>query len=102
MRWAVRFSSFMGWWARLLLVISLCLAVHLCPVSGRPEISRVANQTRRLPGHIPVSGYGTMDAFPGMTFDQPIGLASPPGDTNRLFVVQRNGLICVITNLAAP
>jgi glucose/arabinose dehydrogenase len=43
-----------------------------------------------------------VNAFPGIAFDQPVGVASPPGETNRLFVVQKNGLICVITNLAAP
>lgn len=42
-------------------------------------------------------------AFPGLpTFASPICLASPPGETNRLFVCEHGGNIVVITNLAAP
>jgi glucose/arabinose dehydrogenase len=42
-------------------------------------------------------------AFPGLpTFSAPISIASPPGETNRLFVCEHGGNIVVITNLAAP
>jgi glucose/arabinose dehydrogenase len=42
-------------------------------------------------------------AFPGLpTFASPICIASPPGETNRLFVCEHGGNIVVITNLAAP
>jgi glucose/arabinose dehydrogenase len=63
---------------------------------------RVGNTTLRLPDRTPVQGYALVDAFPGLTFDQPVALASPPGETNRLFVVERRGKIYVITNLAEP
>jgi glucose/arabinose dehydrogenase len=36
------------------------------------------------------------------TFAAPICIASPPGETNRLFVCEHGGNIVVITNLAAP
>src|SRR6185437_11753755 len=42
-------------------------------------------------------------AFPSLpTFANPICIASPPGETNRLFVCEHGGNIVVITNLAAP
>jgi glucose/arabinose dehydrogenase len=42
-------------------------------------------------------------AFPSLpTFASPICIASPPGETNRLFVCEHGGTIVVITNLAAP
>jgi glucose/arabinose dehydrogenase len=46
--------------------------------------------------------YTVTDAFPGLTFTNPVCIASVPGETNRLFVVERIGRIVVITNLAAP
>src|SRR5262245_52534290 len=46
--------------------------------------------------------YFPTDAFPGMTFSNPVCIASPPGETNRLFVVEKHGRIVVITNLASP
>src|SRR5207253_1335318 len=50
----------------------------------------------------PISGYALTTAFPGVSFNQPVAMATPPGETNRLFVVERGGIISVITNLAAP
>jgi len=42
-------------------------------------------------------------AFPTLpSFASPISIASPPGETNRLFVCEHGGVIVVITNLAAP
>lgn len=46
--------------------------------------------------------YSLTNAFPGMSFSQPLGIASPPGETNRLFILEKGGSIVVITNLAAP
>jgi glucose/arabinose dehydrogenase len=42
-------------------------------------------------------------AFPSLpNFANPVCIASPPGETNRLFVCEHGGNIVVITNLAAP
>src|SRR5204863_1478914 len=48
------------------------------------------------------SDYLLTNAFPTLTFINPIGFASPPGENNRLFIVEKKGRIVVITNLAAP
>ena len=47
-------------------------------------------------------GYTLVEAFSGLSFENPIGLASAPGETNRLFVLEQGGLVYVITNLASP
>ena len=47
-------------------------------------------------------GYLLTNAFPALTFTNPLCFASPPGETNRLFILERKGRIVVITNLAAP
>jgi glucose/arabinose dehydrogenase len=42
-------------------------------------------------------------AFPGLpAFTAPVCIASPPGETNRLFICEHGGNIVVVTNLAAP
>lgn len=42
-------------------------------------------------------------AFPTLpSFSTPVCIASPPGETNRLFIVEQAGVIVVITNLASP
>ncbi len=47
-------------------------------------------------------GYTIVPAFSNLTFYSPVALASPPGETNRLFILEKNGRVTVITNLAAP
>jgi len=37
-----------------------------------------------------------------LTFNFPVCVKSPPGETNRLFIVERTGRILVVTNLVAP
>ena len=64
--------------------------------------NRVANTTLRMPPNPPVPGYATTNAFPGLSFTNPIVITTPPGETNRLFVAQQNGVIILVTNLAAP
>ena len=48
------------------------------------------------------TGYTLTNAFDGLTFTNPVCIASVPGETNRLFIVERKGRIVVITNLASP
>lgn len=65
-------------------------------------LQRVPNTTIQMPANPPTIGYSATNAFPGITFTNPVCIASPPGETNRLFVVEKKGVIAVITNLAAP
>ena len=64
--------------------------------------TRVPNSTLTLPNSPPQSGFATTPAFGGLTFTDPVVVATPPGETNRLFVVEQDGIVAVITNLAAP
>jgi len=49
-----------------------------------------------------VWSYFPTNAFPGLVFSNPVCLTAPPGETNRLFIVEKHGRIVVITNLARP
>jgi glucose/arabinose dehydrogenase len=66
-------------------------------------LSREANTTlSNLPATPPVFGYVLTNAFSGLNFDQPVAITAPPGETNRLFILEKTGSIMVITNLANP
>jgi glucose/arabinose dehydrogenase/mono/diheme cytochrome c family protein len=73
------------------------------PYTGLAQ--RVPNITLRMPSTLPTDApkvYAVENAFPGLVFTNPMAVATPPGETNRVFVVERAGRIVVITNLAAP
>jgi len=55
-----------------------------------------------VPAQPPMEGYSLTNAFGDLVFDDPVVIATPPGETNRLFVVERTGQIIVLTNLSAP
>jgi uncharacterized repeat protein (TIGR03806 family) len=63
--------------------------------------NRVANSTLRMPASPPAFGYNIVNAF-NLNFPDPVAIVTPPGETNRVFVVEQNGIISVVTNLAAP
>jgi len=49
-----------------------------------------------------LEGFSVTNAFGNLSFNQPLCLQTPPGETNRLFVLEKPGMIAVITNLASP
>src|SRR5437867_13190300 len=79
----------------------LCLGVT---AFGQPAglSTRVGNSTLRLPLNSPPTSYATTNAFGSLRFTDPLAITSPPGETNRLFIVEQRGRIAVITNLAVP
>src|SRR6266540_1580534 len=48
--------------------------------------------------HLP---YAAAPAFGGLNFNQPIGIVSPPGDRDRVFILEKPGRILVL-NAADP
>lgn len=47
-------------------------------------------------------GYIPTNAFTSLVFSNPMCITTPPGEMNRLFIVEKHGRIIVITNLANP
>jgi glucose/arabinose dehydrogenase len=80
---------------------ALGLIVTALTAPGQPLI-RVPNTTLAMPSAPPALGYTSTNAFGSLTFVNPVAIVSPPGETNRVFIVEKNGTIQVITNLAAP
>ena len=83
-------------WAALACVIAPEGWLHAGPLQREP------NTTLRMPLVPGRFGYTHQEAFSGLVFTNAVALASPPGETNRLFVVEKSGRIVVITNLAQP
>ena len=73
------------------------LAVFPLAVFGDPGRSIVPQLPPELPSE---TGYGTEDAL-GLVFDQPLCIATPPGETQRLFVCEKTGRVIVVTDLKA-
>ena len=67
--------------------------------SGIPD--RVVAGHLTVPLNPGAPGYRFVDAL-GFRSEAPVAVVSPPGETNRLFIVEQRGRILVVTNLAAP
>jgi len=63
---------------------------------------RIANPNLSVPIDPPETTFQTTPAFGALTFTQPINLATTPGDLQRLFVVQRGGVIRMIPDVTVP
>jgi glucose/arabinose dehydrogenase len=65
--------------------------------AAEAQLARQANSTLTLPADLPsATGYTLQNALGSLTFSSPIDVASPPGVTNRLFVVERNNGIQLV------
>lgn len=87
-------------------IISAVLACAIFAQEGpKEQRTRLPNTTLHMPAD-PDGGfkpkYQLTQACAGLTFEKPVAVVSPPGDSNRLFVVERPGKIIVVTNLAQP
>jgi len=85
-------------------IIVVALLVFVVSIRAAGPLQRVPNTTlpASLPAAPPQFGYTLDNAFPGLSLSQPVCIASPPGETNRLFILEKGGNIVVITNLASP
>ncbi len=64
--------------------------------------ARLPLDTSKMPPEPPAQAITLVDAFPGLSFSQPIDVASPPGETNRLFILEKGGDLELIPDLSAP
>lgn len=63
---------------------------------------RLAAALMDVPLVPPSTLYQVVEAFPGLTFNVLTSMDSVPGETNRMFVVERAGRIYAITNTTGP
>jgi len=80
-----------------------CLTAVLLAIAARAQVPpRDPGAQLNFPLQPGSFGYTFENAFPTLAFTSPIAIVSPPGETNRLFVVEQAGRIRVIPNLANP
>jgi len=82
--------------ALVFLLLALGAAIQAAP------LERVPATTLTMPASPPTFGYSSTNALGNLVFTNPVAITSPPGETNRLFILEKRGRIIVITNLAAP
>ena len=87
---------------KLIALVCLLMTSSICWSQPFGLSNRVGNTTLKMPPVPAVYGLGTSNAFGNLTFTAPVAIVSPPGETNRLFIVEQSGRISVITNLANP
>lgn len=70
------------------------------------ELDTQAGRLNPTPIHLPAdfqpANYAVREAFPGLPALRTVVIASPPGDTNRVFFADQQGIVYVMTNRAAP
>lgn len=64
-----------------------------------PAFSRTSATTLTLPASPPIRGFSTERALGNLTFSAPLAVVSAPGETDRLFVVEKAGRIMQVSNL---
>ncbi len=75
----------------------------LLALAADAQLQRMPNTSlTNLPSQPPRFGYVVNNAFSSVSLSAPVCIASPPQETNRLFILEKGGNIVVITNLAAP
>jgi Glucose / Sorbosone dehydrogenase len=67
-------------------------------VGAVPRVRRVLLLVCLAAVALPASAQGAVSLEPVGTFDGPIGIVSPPGDTSRLLVVERGGRVRLVKN----
>ena len=87
-------KSLLAWIGLLLCAIGIARA--------ETPLQRLPNTTLQFPPTPPRFGFTVANAFPSLSLSQPVCITSPPGETNRLFILEKAGNIVVITNLSSP
>jgi len=62
---------------------------------------RIPNNSFQVPANPPPVSIAAVNAFAGLSFNQPVCIASPPGDNQRVFICEKGGLLRVIPNVTA-
>lgn len=88
--------------AKSSVIAFLLFVTAFVPSTSVEGQTRVANTSLSFPTQLGTQGYAFENALGRLVFRHPVAMATPPGETNRLFVVEKGGTIQVIPNLADP
>jgi uncharacterized repeat protein (TIGR03806 family) len=74
----------------------------LATLEGASPLQRQPNVSLRLPASPPTLGFTSERWMTGQGLVDPIAITTPPGETNRLFILEQPGRVLVVTNLDVP
>jgi glucose/arabinose dehydrogenase len=83
----------------LQLLFSLCVSAIVVEAG---VLQRQPATTLNLPQNPALYSYTLVNAFPQLEFTRPLIVVTPPGENNRLFVVEQPGRIVLINDLKNP
>ena len=73
-------------------LIPICL--FTCLSATADTLSRVVNTSLSLPSTTPTEGsYTVANAFGSLSFNKPIAVRTPPGETDSVYILERSGKI---------
>lgn len=80
----------------------IAIVSHLMAASAIAQGAlKVPNTQLNVPASPPPTAISLVNALPGLTFSAPICLRSPAGDSSRLFVCEKGGLLRVVPEVTA-
>ncbi|RYD61582.1 MAG: hypothetical protein EOP83_16685 [Verrucomicrobiaceae bacterium] len=62
---------------------------------------KIANPSLNVPSSPPATAYSLPNALGTLTFSQPLCLVTPPGETKRLFVCEKGGVVLMVPDVTA-
>lgn len=62
---------------------------------------RIPSPSIQVPANPPPVSITAVNAFAGLSFNQPVCITSPPGDIQRVFICEKGGLLRVVPNVTA-
>lgn len=89
-------------WLALVLTLAGLLSQARADAHGGAPLVRQPNTTLRLPAQTPIEGFGLVNAFGDVRFEKPVAVVCAPGETNRVFVVEKTGRIWAASNTPTP
>lgn len=62
---------------------------------------KIPNPGISVPANPPATSYALNNAFGNLTFARPVAISSPPGDTQRVFICEKAGVIRLVPDVTA-
>jgi len=84
--------------AAMRICLHLVIALTGMAVAQTPKVKKPPP----APSPLPPLAYALEDALGGLSFSMPVAVVSPPGEKDRLFVVEKTGCIQEVTKLDQP
>lgn len=81
-----------------------CILICSIGFVSYAQLQRAGNNTLNFPAEPrqETGQYVLKDAFPGLYFNKPVAVRTPPGESDRVFIVEREGRVLMVENLANP